>query len=414
MEAAMNDSGLTQEDKPPSSRLEEPPGTSPAHPQWLVGVIANIKGETPLPLDGPADAGAEYDRSDTIQAIRAAIESDGHNTVFLPADANLPFALRDIRPDICFNIAEGLGGDGREAHAPATLEMLGIPYTASRVTANAISLDKTLTKHIWRDRHLPVAPFQEFASADEPLSTSLRYPLFVKPAREGTGMGISLEAVVHNRSELRQRVAWVIETYRQPALVEAFLPGREFTVGVLGGPSAAAMSRKPYLYGPDSFHHFPVLEIESHNSVTPGVYGNAAKSKYFTDPGVPGFICPAHIEPALEGHLSLLARQAHQAIGALDVSRVDFRLDAEGKPCLLEINTLPGLTPGFSDLCVIAEAEGLSYNDLVLEILYLAAGRWGLLSPAVSLPAALKVDPLRVMRRERVSKNGAYGRRVTL
>ncbi len=410
----MNDPSLTQEEEPPSPKLEEPPGTNAAHPQWLVGVIANIKGETPLPVDGPADAGAEFDRSETIQAIRTAIESDGHNTVFLPADSNLPFALRDIRPDICFNIAEGLGGDGREAHAPATLEMLGIPYTASRVTANAISLDKTLTKHIWRDRHLPVAPFQEFTRPDELLSASLRYPLFVKPAREGTGMGIGSEAIVHNRSELRQRVAWVIETYRQPALVEAYLPGREFTVGVLGGSSAPAFSRKPELYGPDGFHHFPVLEIESRNSVTPGVYGNAAKSKYFTDEGVPGFICPAPLDHALETRLSLLARAAHQAIGALDVSRVDFRLDAEGKPCLLEINTLPGLTPGFSDLCVIAEAEGLSYTDLVLEILYLAAGRWGLLSTPVSLPAALKADPLQVMRRAREPKSSAFIRRVSL
>ncbi len=388
----MNDSGHTQEEKPSSNSLEEPPGTSPAHPQWLVGVIANVKGETLLPMNGPADAGAEYDRSDTIQAIRAAIESDGHNTVFLPADSNLPLALHDIRPDICFNIAEGLGGDGREAQAPATLEMLGIPYTASRVTANAISLDKTLTKHIWRDRHLPVAPFQEFSNDDEPLHPGLHYPLFVKPAREGTGMGIGLEAVVHNRSELRQRVAWVIKTYQQPALVESFLPGREFTVGVLGGPGAAAVSRKPYLYGPDGFHRFPVLEIESQNSVTPGVYGNAAKSKYFTDPGVPGFICPADVEPVVEEQLNLLARCAHQAIGALDVSRVDIRMDAEGKPCLLEINTLPGMTPDFSDLCVIASAEGLTYTDLVLEILYLAAGRWGLLPTAVPLSTALKVD----------------------
>jgi D-alanine-D-alanine ligase len=379
-----------------------------------VGVIANVKGETPLPVNGPADAGAEFDRSDTIQAIREAIESDGHNTVFLPADSNLPLALHDIRPDICFNIAEGLGGDGREAQAPATLEMLGIPYTASRVTANAISLDKTLTKHIWRDRHLPVAPFQEFSSAVEPLRPSLHYPLFVKPAREGTGMGIGLEAVVHNRSELRERVAWVIDTYRQPALVEAFLPGREFTVGVLGGLEAAAVSRKPYLYGPDGFHRFPVLEIESRNSVTPGVYGNAAKSKYFSDPGVPGFICPADLEPDLEEQLNLLARRSHQAIGALDVSRVDIRLDAEGKPCLLEINTLPGMTPDFSDLCVIAGAEGLTYTDLVLEILYLAAGRWGLLPTAVSLSTALKMDHFQAVRSVREAKTRVLTRRVAL
>ena len=111
----MNDSSLTKEERLPSNKLEEPPGTSPAHPQWLVGVIANIKGETALPFDGPADAGAEFDKRETIQAMQASIESAGHTTFFIPADHNLPFALRDVQPDICFNIAEGLGGDAREA-----------------------------------------------------------------------------------------------------------------------------------------------------------------------------------------------------------------------------------------------------------------------------------------------------------
>ncbi len=362
-------------DKPPS------PGPHPAR-SWRVAVIANLKGETALPIDGPADAGAEFDRRETIQAIQSAIESDGHSTIFLPADANLPFALRDVCPDICFNISEGLGGDAREAQVPALLELLRIPYTASRVFTNAIALDKTMTKRIWRDQGLPIAEFQEFYVGSESLSPALHFPLFVKPAREGTGMGVDDGAIAHNEYELRQRVDWVIQNYHQPALVEEYLPGREFTIGVLGRSDAAQFSPRPELYRENGFHRFPTLEIDSRHSVTPGVYGHHAKTLNFGDTGIPGFICPAEVTPELGEELHNLAVRAHLAIGSVDVSRVDIRMNASGQPCLMEINSLPGLTPGFSDLVVIANAEGISYQELILEILYLGASRFGLLRPA--------------------------------
>ena len=372
---------------------EKPPsiGPRPARP-WRVAVIANVKGEhkTHSP-DAPPDAGAEFDRMETIQAIRSAIESDGHVTQFLPADSTLPDKIKEFCPDICFNIAEGMGGDAREAQVPALLEMLHVPYTASRVLANAVALDKTMTKRIWRDLGLPTASFQEFATGDEPLSPHLRFPLFVKPAREGTGMGMGSESIVTCEEQLRSRVRWVIETYRQPALVEDYLPGREFTVGILGRADAAKYTRRPDLYCADGFHRFPVLEVETHNSVTPGVYGNAAKNLYFGEEGIPAFICPAEIDPDLARKLQDLAIQGHLAIGAVDVSRVDFRLDADGEPRLLEINSLPGLSPGFSDLCVIANAEGITYQELILEILYLGASRFGLLQPAGCAPLAVDV-----------------------
>jgi D-alanine-D-alanine ligase len=182
--------------EPEPSESDKPPSSSPrpARP-WRVAVIANLKGETPLTVDAPADAGAEFDKQETIQAIQAAIESDGHTAVFLPANSNLPVALRDFCPDICFNISEGAGGDAREAQVPALLEMLHIPYTASRVLANALALDKTMTKRIWRETGLPTASFQEFATGDEPIHRHLHFPMFVKPAREGTGMGMDSGAV---------------------------------------------------------------------------------------------------------------------------------------------------------------------------------------------------------------------------
>ncbi len=360
-------------DQPPSNRTR---------PAWRVAVLANIKDESqPLPPGVPPDAYADFDHIETIDYIRKAVETDGHETAFLLANQDLPFALREYKPDICFNIAEGLGGDAREAQVPAILEMMQIPYTGSRVLTNAISLDKTLTKRIWRDRRLPVAPFQEFIAGDESLRPDLNFPLFVKPAREGTGMGVDLKAIVRNENELRERVKWVIDNYNQPALVETFLPGREFTVGIMGRPDYKNYSRHPEWYDKDGFHRFPILELDSSRSVTPNVYSQAAKSKSVGEEGAPGYFCPANLEPELEKKLHYLAWRAHILLGALDISRSDIRLDAEGSPRLMEINTLPGLTPDYSDLCLQTKAEGIAYTDLILEILYMAASRWGMLEP---------------------------------
>ena len=309
------------------------------------------------------------------------METDGHQTVFVQADTDLPYSLRDERPDICFNIAEGLGGDAREAQVPALLEMLQIPYTGSRVLANGISLDKTLTKRIWRDRRLPVAPFQEFSLGDEPLRADLEFPLFVKPAREGTGMCVDMNAIVNNEQELRERVEYIVNTYQQPALVETFLPGREFTVGILGRADAKLYSRHPEWYEKDGFHRFPILELDMTRSVTPQVYSQESKSKEVGEEGAPGYVCPAVIEPELDKKLKHFALRAHLILNTLDVSRTDIRLDKDGNPRVMEINTLPGLTPNYSDLCLQSAAEGIRYEDLILEILYLGASRWGMVEP---------------------------------
>ena len=361
------------DDKPPSYRMKR---------YWKVAILANIKDEAkPKPEGVPPDAFADFDHIETIDSIRGAIETDGHQTVFIQADENLPFALKEEKPDICFNIAEGLGGDAREAQVPALLEMMKIPYTGSRVLTNGISLDKTLTKRIWRDRRLPVAPFQEFNVGDEPLRPELEFPLFVKPAREGTGMGVDTNAIVNNEKELRERTDYIVNTYQQPALVETFLPGREFTVGILGRADAKLYSRHPEWYEKDGFHRFPILELDMTRSVTPKVYSQEAKSKDVGAEGAPGYICPADIEPELEKKLKYFALRAHFLLFALDVSRTDIRLDSQGNPRVMEINTLPGLTPNYSDLCLQSAAEGIRYEDLILEILYLGASRWGMVEP---------------------------------
>lgn len=347
-------------------------------PPWRVALIANLKDEFEADFEDPPDAGAEFDRLETIEEIAAALESDGHWVHFLRGDYTLPETLRNLRPQICFNIAEGLSGDGREAHVPALCELLGIPYTASRVVANAISLDKTRTKRIWRDHGLPTAPFEEYSSPPQHLEEWMNFPLFVKPAREGTGMGIDDGARVETLEELQERVEWVNRIYLQPALVEQYLPGREFTVGFLGNPGSSSRRRYPELYGEDGYHWFPILEIDSGQSVSPGIYGHSAKSYEIGEEGAPGYLCPADIPGELRQELIDLTRKASQSLDACDISRVDFRLDADGKPYLMEINTLPGLNSGISDICIMAAVEGMGYQTLITEILYLAAERYGM------------------------------------
>jgi D-alanine-D-alanine ligase len=246
------------------------------------------------------------------------------------------------------------------------------------VVANAISLDKTQTKRIWQQQGLPTAPYYEFSSIDQVAHSDLRFPLFVKPAREGTGMGIDGNAIVDNHDELVDRVDWLLHTYRQPALVEEYLPGREFTVGFIGNPGNPTYRRHPDLFDEDGYHWFPVLEIDTISSVTPTVYGHDAKALDVGIDGAPGYLCPADISKSMRARLIDLTRRAAEALGVRDVSRVDFRMGADDELYLMEINTLPGLNQELSDLCIMAAAEGLPYKTLITEILYLAAQRFSM------------------------------------
>jgi len=195
-------------------------------------------------------------------------------------------------------------------------------------------------------------------------------------------MGVDPKAIVNDESELRERVDYILKLYKQPALVETFLSGREFTIGLIGRWDSKKYSRHPEWYDDKhGYHVFPVLELDSTRSVTPGIYSQASKSKSVGEDGAPGYVCPADVSPELGKKLQNLAVRAHMAIKAIDVSRTDIRLDAKGDPVLMEINTLPGLTPDYSDLCLEAGSEGIKYEDLILDILYLGASRWGMLTP---------------------------------
>lgn len=358
-----------------------------------VGLLYNLKKHVKARSGAPPDALAEYDSVETVGAIEEALQYAGHEVILLEADETLIDTVRQTAPDICFNLAEGLRGDARESHAPALLEMLGIPYTGSRVLAHAISLDKAVAKHIWRDSGLPTAPFQVFRQGDEPLDGRLEFPLFVKPVREGSGMGIDSSSTVISEAQMRERVRWVINTYGQPALVEGFLPGREHTVGLIGNGPAPRTRSHADVYGESGYHLFPVLEIDPTVGAGNGVYNTVAKSYLPGEQGAPIYICPARIPDDLEPELQRLTIAAFRAIGALDVGRVDFRLGADDRPYVMEINTLPGLNPIVSDLCIMARAEGFPYSDLINEILCLAVDRY---SAEGLWPARSRIEPATV------------------
>jgi D-alanine-D-alanine ligase len=358
-----------------------------------IAVLANLKKNAPTWEGMSPDRWDDLDSPTTIDGLIQALESAGHEAEFFEAQITPPYnlveRLQTYKPDLCFNIAEGHFGDGREAQIPAILESLRIPYTGSQVLTLAIALDKPMTKRLLGYHELPTPEFQNFEQPDEPIDTDLldekgelRFPMFVKPSREGTGMGVSASSIVSTVAELRERVAEQIARYNEPILCERFIKGREVTVGVVGNlkpPVARRINeRTGWDMVPDELHFFPVLEVnlEDYDPSEAGLYTNRMKVEWVD---VFHYTCPAHLDPDLVHELNVLTAAVFRVTGCKDVARVDFRLDeANGnKPYILEINPLPGLNPGYSDLCLEAAADGWSYEQLINTIVNLAAERQG-------------------------------------
>lgn len=327
-----------------------------------IALLANLKRNAPHVKGEPGDRWYELDSERTVEGITLALEEQGHQVTFLEGDASLYHELERGAFDIAFNICEGHRGDARESQVPAILEMLGIPYTGSKVLCLALTLDKPMAKRILAFHGLPTPRFQVFDSPCQAVDCELRYPLFVKPSREGTGIGISARSVVAHERELRRQVRWVLETYRQPALVEEYIAGREITVGVLG-------NEQLYVLPPFEVDLSPCPPEEK------GIYTGRIKSELFQ---LPRYVCPARLTDPQAHELSRLAVAAFRSLDCLDMARVDFKLDANDseKPYILEINPLPGLNPGVSDLVLEAEAAGLSHSELINVILNEALKRY--------------------------------------
>jgi len=350
---------------------------------YKVALLANLKKNAPHFEGMAADQWDDLDSEKTANALVEAIRAGGYICEFLEGDLTLFDTLRSFKPDICFNICEGHFGDARESHVPSILEMMRIPYTGSKVLTLALALDKPMTKRVIAYNNLPTPDFQTFERTNEPLDPEMKFPLFVKPSREGTGMGVSRKSIVNNEEEMRDQIAAIIDKYKQPVLVERYIEGREVTVGFVGnlvGPVAQRLPDDEHARRIQAGLHFlPPMEVDlSPFSDSDTVYSNRLKVELADKLN---YMCPAPITGEQMHELNWLAAAVFRVIGALDVSRVDFRLDMHDdyKPYILEINPLPGLSPIISDLVIEAAGAGIGHTELVNMILETALKRYSMI-----------------------------------
>jgi D-alanine-D-alanine ligase len=323
-----------------------------------VGFTFNVKRVKPT-HDAQEDSEAEYDSPTTLQAIREAIASWGHEVVDLEATAELPSLLQSQPVDVVFNIAEGFKGRNRESQVPALLELLDIPYTGSDPATLSLALDKALAKKIVRQAGVMTPLFQLMHTGKERLLKEFTYPLMVKPVAEGSSKGVVSKSVCHSEAELREVVKEIVGKYDQPALIEEYISGREFTVGLLG-------ERRPRVLAP-----MEIVFLDKEDK-TP-VYSFQHKLDWSDSIR---YDVPAKLDPAQSEKLKAAARTAFMTLGCRDVARIDFRMDEKGRIYFIECNPLPGLTPGWSDLVLIAQGSGMDYRTLISEIMTGAIRRY--------------------------------------
>ncbi len=311
----------------------------------------------------PPDAFAELDSEKSVKSYRKALEEAGHDVFIEEGSPYLVGKLDEAKPDICFNVCEGFRGDSREAQVPALLEMMALRYTGPTPLAAAVTHDKPTTKRVLAYYGLPTPLFQVFESPSDTLRPDLKFPLFAKPAHEGTGMGINNRSVTRNERELHEYVDYLIKAYNQPALVETYIEGKDITCGMVGNGS--------------DVHFFPITEVDFTgfpDGLLP-IYGSQQKvdlDDFYKNK------CPAPMSDAMANEIRRLSHQTFLVTGARDFGRVDFRIDdATGQPYILEINALPGITPR-SDLTLMAEAEGWTHGDLVRSVLSAGLKRYGM------------------------------------
>jgi D-alanine--D-alanine ligase len=350
--------------------------TTPKRPRrssLRVGLTFNMKRINPT----ENDAEAEFDSPTTIKALTAAIESYGHTVVPLEANADLPHVLTAAAPDVVFNIAEGLRGRGREAQVPALCELLGIPYSGSDPTTLSLCLDKGLTKQILRSAGIDTADWQVLTTGREKLKP-LRYPVIVKPNAEGTSKGITSRSVVTDEAAARAAARTLVDKYGQPALVEEYIIGRELTVGLLGEKRPKMLPPMEVVFVDPPQH--PVYGFEEKQSDTPRVR----------------FECPSHLTPIELKKVEKTVRDTFTALGCRDVARIDLRLTEDGRVVVIEVNPLPGLTPDFSDLCMIGKVAGMDYRTLIGEIMAGSIKRYREKKPPMTTALALAPGTLAV------------------
>ncbi|MCY2958879.1 MAG: D-alanine--D-alanine ligase [Planctomycetota bacterium] len=319
-----------------------------------IGIAYDLKTDFQAQASGPDDALEEYDSPTTVEGIELALRSRGHTVTRLGGGRRFLAAVLESPPELVFNIAEGHGSRSREAHVPAVCEMLRIPHTHSDPLTMAVALDKAMAKRVVAIAGVPTPRFAVIESARELASLSLEFPLFAKPLFEGSSMGIRKNSRIANAGELDQRVGTLLEHYHEPVLVEEFCDGPEFTVAVLGtGPTARVVA--------------PMEIVPKKIAVADFVYSLDLKRGANWREELE-YVAPPRRDATFLRAIEKVALDAHRALGCRDISRVDVRVGRDGAPKFIEANPLPGIAPGWSDLALLWEGLGRTYEDLVNSI----------------------------------------------
>ena len=325
-----------------------------------VGITYNLKKEFSQRENHPIDLLEEFDSEETIDAIREVLEAEGHEVIKLGGDTGLIDRLRQASVDIVFNIAEGLEGRNREAHIPALLEFLNIPYTGSDPLTLCVTLDKAMAKRVVLSHDIPTPRFKKVERMEDLDGLDLRYPLFVKLCYEGSSKGVRLDSKILGPQSLEEKTRSLLGIYGSPLLVEEFVKGPEFTVGVIG-------NEHPSVLG--------VMQIEiKGRPPEESIYSLEIKREWQEKVR---YHCPPLIDQPLIKKVEEVALRSYRALDCRDVSRVDIRVGEDHTPYFLEINPLPGLSPVYGDLVIMARSMGWDYARLVKTIFHQALKRYG-------------------------------------
>lgn len=321
----------------------------------IVGLTYDLRDDY-LKLGYKEEDVAEFDGPRTIEAIDNNLRILGFDTERI---GNVRSLVEKIaagkRWDLVFNIAEGMNGFGREAQVPALLEAYGIPYTFSDSLTLSLTLHKGMAKHVARGEGVPTPNFMLVEDVKDIDRLNLTFPLFAKPVAEGTGKGVDSASKIESLDELYATAFRLLELYKQPVLVEEFLPGREFTVGVVGtGVEAEVVG---------------VMEVVLLDNADQGAYTFMNKE-----------LCEDRVLYRLEENgvaheVARVALEAYRCLGCRDAGRVDIRLDGNGVPNFMEVNPLAGLHPKHSDLPILCTLSGMRYNELIKRIVKSALKR---------------------------------------
>ena len=332
----------------------EPPG------HLRVGITFNLKKNISSEL---TDAEAEFDDMETIEAIKSVLEAEGFVVELYEAAEELPIRLLNRRPDIVFNIAEGSRGRGREAQVPAILNYLGIPFTGSDETTMCIAMDKALTKRLISSHGVRTPEYRLVKKCAPPPEMDLPFPVIVKPNTEGSSKGISEFSIVHDEAALRRLLEEKINAYKQDMLIEEYISGREFTVGILGNPGRLRV--------------FPPMEIIFDDRAG-GIYSYEVKRNFRQ---YVRYECPPAMDARLLNEIGSTAEIVFRSLSCRDLARIDFRLSEEGRLYFIEINPLPGLASGYSDFPMLAEYSGMDHETLIRSIMGSALSRYNMPMP---------------------------------